>query len=739
MLAGCGGGSGGSGFAPATVSIPRSMARPPETTDPAQPRWFQIIYAPTLTSQTPMVLNVEGAALLGGSQVILWPQQQSAANELWKFTKCCTSGNTVYGYYTSGLGDYPYNPYTSINNPAQSLVLSSNTGSGVVFPSQYGTKGYTKEGGYDTFQKWSYENSCSGNSCSPVAIINQLNRSSTSLYASSSGQGTPVKLRTGAPNQWAYWPPRNLQPVLDGANVPYQQFTGDQLTQYNYISCNLVPTNCTAGVPGENYSCRFHDEGDQSLNGIRCEYINLSAPLSIYVSLILNMKPASGSTPAQQTDFDDVSKQLVAELTDADAVQKLYRNYNSFYNSLFINNEALLNQMISDAQISSGASVSGRTIDIIEGVLYTLIQGAAGFATGGLAVGVAAIGNITEAAVNSAVAMGNLSESPFSVDVSDLWKDAISKDFEAILSAGGDNESKILEDSARAAAVGALISSTGPDSLAWSPLETPVLVKALKPGFEVAAMKMLLPVLYWVFPIPQAGSSDPVGDVTKNAFGSPPAYDTLTVGLGYGVWDGFAIGTGHPLGAARQEYPGQQAITNDVFGNGVSPLQFFSNLNGWKFPLWWNDYDGPPLNVPSATGCNQLIVSITNQTADDLTLSFEYEHGGGLLGSGNAKDPTSRELPPYATDVVGLLGDAGRGPDFKFCVSNGSPGDCQAVNYAQFEVQQDLCFATHGDIHYTKIAERVYKDTELDQTLGSHSNSVPGIERIAVYNPSASQ
>ncbi len=569
----------------------------------------------------------------------------------------------------------------------------------------------TPEGGGGAFQLW-YNNQ---NSCC-ASLGNHLFQNY--LHAPSGTQGTPVTFSSQPTYQWAYWPPRNLQPILDEDDVPYTSYTGDLLTQYNYISCNSgdFGLDCLNNVP-TTPPCPLDG---QSFNGIRCAYINIAADLNGYLTEIANLKPASGSTSQQIADFNAVSKQLQTELLNAATVQQLYKQYNTFYNSLFINNEALLNQMIADAQIESGAQATGSTITLLNGVLYTLIEAAAGVFPPPLGIGVAAIGNITESAINAAVKSGSVSKNAFFTTVSDLWSH-LSTDFVNILAANGDNETKILEDSSRSAQTAALITSSGPDSLAWFPGETGDLVAALEPGFKVEAMKILLPSLYWVFPIPQTTSSDPVTEVSAGT----PSYDTLVQPLGNGVWNGFAVATGAKLGNGK--YPGKQAIQDDVFGNGVDPLELFNNLNGWKFPLWWDPY-----SIKSAAGCGGLIVSIINQTGDDLTLTFQEEHGN-LLGS------APRDLPPYATDVVGLVGDTLRGPDYKLCVSDGSPDDCQAVNYAHFEVQQDFCSQEAGNITYTQEGNRVYQDTQLDQTTGSKADSVPGIVNVAVYNPSASQ
>jgi hypothetical protein len=125
-------------------------------------------------------------------------------------------------------------------------------------------------------------------------------------------------------------------------------------------------------------------------------------------------------------------------------------------------------------------------------------------------------------------------------------------------------------------------------------------------------------------------------------------------------------------------------------------------------------------------GCNQLIVTVVNQTPDNLTLHLTEEHGS-LLGS------TPRSLNPYATDVVGLEGDDTHGPDFDFGVNDthGSSAD--------FEVQQDDCVAEAGDIHYTNKGNHGYSSTDLGNTTGSWADEIPGMDRIAVYNPSANQ
>lgn len=145
------------------------------TTPSAVTQWFQIVYAPSLGTQPPMVLNVANNTAQGGENIILWPLQASSPNELWQYTQS--------GQFVSGVGDYWYNTFTSSKNPAQPMVLSQFNGA-VSEPSQAGTL----EGGADQFQLWKATPDCQPGQCgSGTTIQSQLN--GNYLYASSGTQG----------------------------------------------------------------------------------------------------------------------------------------------------------------------------------------------------------------------------------------------------------------------------------------------------------------------------------------------------------------------------------------------------------------------------------------------------------------------------------------------------------------------------------------------------------------------
>jgi hypothetical protein len=667
-------------------------------------QWFQIVYAPSIGTQNPMVLNVANGTAQGGENLILWPMQANSPNELWQYTQS--------GQFVSGVGDYWYNTFTNSKNPAQLMVLSQFNGV-VSEPSQTGTL----EGGADQFQLWKATPGCQPAQCgSGTAIQSQLN--GNYLYASSGTQGQQVTPVSTPQSQWVFWPPRTLQAILNQSNSTYPTFTGDQLTAYNDISAEVTP-------PLNGDSCTY--EG-LALTGIRCQYSNLDATKSGALGDYLNeidKLPVPNNISA--SDWNTVVNQLTTEITEVGLVQGLYDNYNDFYTKLFINNQTTLNTMISDAGLTTTSQnpVSGRGIAIFEGVLYTAIEGLGGLETGGLGAGIGAIGNLTETAINGAVANGSVSQNNFQATVSTLWTN-LSKDFLAIQTTVGTNETSIVEDWGRLQAVSPLIVSTGPDSLAWTSVETPNLVTALQPGFEVAAMRMLLPAKYSLQTIPLVADYS-LNQLFYDYYGSPippPSYVFQQTSLGNGVYSLSVIASG------SHTFPGQTPMQNDLFNNGVSKMALFNNLNGWSFPLSWQVNGGDP----SATGCNQLIVSVVNQTGNNLKLFLKGNHGS-LLGS------TPRNLPAYATDAVGLMGDTMvHGPDFNFCVTDANNSSCSSSsgNYVQFEAQQNHCTAASGDITYKQSGSHLYQGSE-NQTKGSYANNIPGIVSVAIYNSSASQ
>jgi len=242
---------------------------------------------------------------------------------------------------------------------------------------------------------------------------------------------------------------------------------------------------------------------------------------------------------------------------------------------------------------------------------------------------------------------------------------------------------------------------------------------------------MLLPAKYDLVMLPQTITPSLIQYIAN----PPPSYDYLQTAFNDNdqTYNFSAITSGNNEGQLVPPYPGEAAIEADLLDNGVSNMALFNNLNGWTFPLSWTNWSAP---IGTATGCNSLLVSVINQTPNNLALVLNHTHGS-VFGS------TSRQLLPYATDVVGLAGDGIHGPDYTFCVTNAgsscNAATCESEPCVQFEVQQDDCDLAAGDINQHQIQNNTYLSQELSQTTGSYSKDIPGMASVAIYNPSANQ
>ena len=124
------------------------------------------------------------------------------------------------------------------------------------------------------FQQWKYTKAS-------ATIGNQQAVGNLYVDGNDPTTGKPVLLGPNSQtpgSQWYAWPTYPLDAILAEQPPPFPQFTGDELTAYDYIKQNLgLSGNCT--LAGQAYS------------GVRCKYINLAAPLSAYQTQIATMTP----------------------------------------------------------------------------------------------------------------------------------------------------------------------------------------------------------------------------------------------------------------------------------------------------------------------------------------------------------------------------------------------------------------------------------------------------------------
>src|SRR5258706_1947392 len=105
--------------------------------------------------------------------------------------------------------------------------------------------------------------------------------------------------------------------------------------------------------------------------GLRCQYSNLAAPRSTYLSLVSDLRVPKNIPPKT---FRQVKAQLIAELIYASSVQSLYAQVDFIYSSVFLGGSALLNQDLADlgADLTDQNKVKKFSWQsLVEGLIYT--------------------------------------------------------------------------------------------------------------------------------------------------------------------------------------------------------------------------------------------------------------------------------------------------------------------------------------------------------------------------------
>lgn len=481
---------------------------------------------------------------------------------------------------------------------------------------------------------------------------------------------------------WTLSPACPFDEILALPPLPFPPFTGVQATAYAYINQQLGITD------------------------LRSEYSNLAAPLSEWLSQILAMQCPSGVDTA---DWQAVVSQLTQELTAADSVQKLFANYSAYHTAVFADNGDLLNKLGTDAGMEQGSntSVGGIILSVLEGVLYTALEA---IPVVGEAVNVfAVLGNVMEAGINIGVAAassgGGISPNPFQVAYSELWGQ-LSQNFVALLNAVGSMELVILSDWGKMQATYEDILSTGPDTLAWPPTLTADLVQNSIPGYTISVMQMLLPAQYQIFQY-QEDDDSAVHDVPANA--------QWVQSIGNNLWNKYWIG----VPGSWSEYPSNQAL-EDVWNAGVAYSDFFQGLGGWGFARCYPIYDGSPIG----TDCNGLIITVTNQTPNPLTVTAAPNKGQGyVVGS------ASQTLQPYGSVSFSTYYEAGLAINVTIVDLN-LPGSGWS---AAFTAHQHDCGLASGDVWVDTVNVNMgYQLTTPICNSGSFGDSYPGAVQVGV-------
>jgi hypothetical protein len=557
------------------------------------PVWAYVVSAlsPLTPEYSPYVLSIQDGNPAPGIPVILSSQGTNSQGQLWMFTSDGRILSPVGFQNLMSLG-----PAYSGDGGGYTVVMN---------PQQNPTP---------TTQQWDMRGG-------PNQIRNELSMEYLVVVGGNNGPVSPfggpaVLSAPGYSNPsylWYFSPSSPIDAILAQAPLAFLAFQGQEETAYKAV----------------NTACGLSD--------LRSAYTNTSAEFSTYQSIINGMACPQG---VSEEHWETVKTRLNTELTDVEAVASLYNNYLVFHTAIFTLQNAQLGQLISDAGMEQGTNTSGVAATVMQGVLYTVIEA--------IPVVGNVLGNLVNTAINGALAAGKISISPFSIAVSDLQNSLIAT-FVNVLGQMSGIFTTILSDWGKLQAIyQCTLGTTVPqptvemavNSLSLNSEDTSNGVTNAAPGYAISVMQMLLPAQYQIYKYNDT-NGDPVDDVPSYA--QLVEYDGLVDGDP--TWTKYWIANSTNYDA----YPSQQALQTDLFdpfdsntmtGAGVSPSDFFHGRNGWGFAVCW-------VYKYLISGYAGVVVTITNQTPNLLTVNANCSGGGEIIG------PTSKILNPFQSSTFG--------------------------------------------------------------------------------------
>jgi hypothetical protein len=567
----------------------------PNVLAPSQklPVWAYVVSAlsPMSPEYSPYVLSIQDGNPAAGTPVILSSQETNSQSQLWMFTSDGRILSPVGLQNLMSLGPAyggDGGGYTVVMNPQQNPT--------------------------STTQQWDMRGG-------PNQIRNELSMEYLVVVGGNNGPVSPfggpaVLSAPGYSNPsylWYFSPSSPIDAILAQAPLAFLAFTGEQEIAYQAVNTAL------------------------GISDLRTEYTNTSVQFATYQGTINGMACPKG---VSEENWGVVKTRLNTELTDVAAVAALYNNYVTFHTALFTLQNAQLGNLITDAGMEQGTNTFGVATTVMQGVLYTVLEA--------IPVVGPVVGNLVNTAINGALAAGQISISPFSVAVSGLQDQLIST-FANVWGQMSAIFTTILSDWGKLQATyQCILGTTVPqptvemavNSLSLSTTETSDLITYATPGYAISVMQMLLPAQYQIYKYNDT-NADPVDDV--------PSYAQLVeyAGLvdGDQTWTKYWIASSTNWDAC----PSQQTLQTDLFdpfnpntmtGAGVSPSDFFHGKNGWGFAVCW-------VYKYLISGYNGVVVTITNQTPNLLTVNANYSGGGEIIG------PTSKILNPFQSSTFG--------------------------------------------------------------------------------------
>lgn len=455
-------------------------------------------------------------------------------------------------------------------------------------------------GDQSAFQQWSYD---TGNGQLTNATGGQLYLDSSSQLVVGTGSASPG-------NQWYAVPTYFLEAVVAQANSspPFPAAaTPGETAAYGYISSQLL------GSPGASETCNY--EGT-TYSGIRCQYANVNATSTLTgCQISVGKLPSPGTfegVTIAPSDWTSVQGQIVAECRYAADVQTTFANYKTFLDTLFVQESASILGLAGDVGVPQATSLNPVPIEILEGIVYTVLC-----ATGDPLAGV--IANVISTATNAALsAPGQTLTHPLATTVASIYGD-LGSAFASLTQGLATAETAILQDWGRLRQIGPATEVMGYNGLGVTADGLSTAGAAALKGYQLTVMQQLLaayPYTLWL-------SGGWPGYAENN--------NTQAYYSGYGNGQMIAYGgnpiywgeVGGPSGPTA--WPSSQVMANDIVGNGGNLFEAFNGINGWKgFPIgYWN------------MDCEATIGTLFNASPVDLDVSITATQG--FLGGPNCE------------------------------------------------------------------------------------------------------
>ncbi len=647
---------------------------------------------------TPNVLTVNGTAPggapnpNGGTGVgIAAMNPVSDGSQLWKAVAATTSG---YAYLRSAESFTVNNAQgfssTSNNTNWPNLLVGYgataaplDVGNASFNPAAiYWNQSGSPTGDNSAFQSWQYK-ACDDKFTESCGELVNLGNSSQLLNESSS------------PNdQWYAYPSYYAEQVVQQANSdpPFPANADEgELAAYEYLSCVIFngaacSSQQSASLLSPLLACTL--EGT-AYNGIRCEYIVVSASslLSTCTSVAATYinpgstpaalkGPDGGNIPAgtaiSATDWTRVTSQLQLECQYAANIQGVFTQYGSVMTDVFLNTKPELPQLAIDLGLSQSQNVSAVPIDILEGVLYTVLS-----ATGNTGMGVLA--NLMSMGVTTTLAAdsGSSLKNPVTAEVQDLYAQ-LRGQFAFLTQQSANGENTILEDWGRLKLLGPLALETGYNGLALDTANgnLTTIEQQVAKGYALSVMQQLLPVSNYVLQSTAAGTSS-LAPVIAITYPSWDQYSYLT----FGTFPPANHNVGwFMLSQSGTEYPSQTVMQTDIMDNGANPFEVFNGINGWK---------AMPLGSITNMACYTTVATLFNATPTDLSVTVTPQQGVlaasgyNFNGNGSASGDESAagfELRPYGYLPIYVSANGSGGKDLTMVVTI-SDGSNQVASF----------------------------------------------------------